>query len=122
MHNSFENEQAVATAVQGSGKTFNELLHEWGISVLISDHIDAQRDQYSYNTDDFSVSLKDKTIYKMGSINFFNYSPAPSIQTSMSAIEPQGNYYYEVITNQTGDFDITITKDPNVVVSAVIKE
>ena len=122
MHNSFEDEQAVVTAVQGSGKTFNDLLHEWGVSVLLSNHIDTQRNQYNYNTNDFSVSLKDKTIYKMGSINFFNYIPTPSIETSMNAITPQGNYYYEVVTNQTGDFNITITKDVNVVVSAVIKE
>jgi hypothetical protein len=122
MHNSFENEQAVVTAVEASGKTFDDLLHEWGISVLLSDHTDAQRNQYSYNTNDFTVSLKDKTIYKMGSINFFNYFPQPSIATSMNSIEPQGNYYYEVIRGQTGDFNVTITKDANVIVSAVIKE
>lgn len=122
MHNAFENEQAVVSAVQGSGKTFNDLLHEWGISVLLSDHIDAQRNLYSYNTNDFSVSLKDQTIYKIGSINFFNYDPEPSIETSMNPIKPQGNYYYKVVTNQTGDFNVTITKDPNVIVSAVIKE
>jgi hypothetical protein len=126
MHNSFDDQQAVMDAVikttQGSEKTFNDLIHEWGISVLLSDHTDAQRDQYSYNTNDFTVSLKNKTIYKMGSINFFNYDPAPSIESSMNAIAPQANYYYEVVTNQTGDFNITITKDLNVIVSAVIKE
>ncbi|MDX1700621.1 MAG: cadherin domain-containing protein, partial [Melioribacteraceae bacterium] len=122
MHNSFENEQALVAAVQGTGKTFNDLLHEWGISVLLSDHIDAQRDQYSYNTNDFTVSLKEQTIYKMGSINFFNYFPEPNIETSMSTIEPQGNYYYLVGQGLTGDFNITITKGTNVIVSAVIKE
>lgn len=132
MYNSSVDEQAVVTAVQGSGKTFNDLLHEWGISVLLSDHTDAQRDQYSYNTSDFSVSLKGQTIYKMGSINFFNYTlldqsdniiqDGPKIYTTTGSINPQGNYYYEVVTNQTGDFNITITKDPNVIVSAVIKE
>lgn len=126
MHNRFDDAQAVMDAVsktvQGSVKTFDDLIHEWGISVLLSDRIDAKRNQYSYNTNDFAVSLKDKTIYKMGSINFFNYSPQPSIETSMNAIEPQGNYYYEVIRGQTGDFNVTITKDPNVIVSAVIKE
>jgi hypothetical protein len=122
MHNSYEDEQAVMTAVQASGKTFNDLLHEWGISVLLSDHTDAERDQYSYNTNDFSVSLKDQTIYKMGSINFFNYNPPPSIETTMSAIAPQGNYYYLVGKGLTGDFNITINKDPDVIVSAVIKE
>ncbi len=122
MYNSSVDEQAVVTAVQGYGKTFNDLLHEWGISVLLSDHTDVQRDQYSYNTNDFTVSLKNQTIYKMGSINFFNYLPEPSIATSMGAIAPQGNYYYEVVRNQTGDFNVTINKDANVIVSAVIKE
>ena len=126
MHNNSSDAHAVVDAVnnttQGSVKTIDDLIHEWGISVLLSDHIDALRNQYSYNTNDFTVSLKDPTIYKMGSINFFNYFPKPSIETSMNAIAPQGNYYYEVVTNQTGDFNVTITKDANVVVSAVIKE
>jgi hypothetical protein len=126
MYNSFDDAQAVMDAVnktdQGTEKTFSDLIHEWGISVLLSDHIDAERNKYSYNTNDFTVSLKDKTIYKMGSINFFNYFPEPAIETSMAAIEPQGNYYYEVVRGQTGDFNVTITKDPNVIVSAVIKE
>lgn len=126
MHNSSSDSQAVVDAVnnttQGSVKTIDDLIHEWGISVLLSDHIDALRNQYSYNTNDFTVSLKDPTIYKMGSINFFNYFPEPSIETSMDAIAPQGNYYYEVGEGIMGDFNITINKDANVTVSAVIKE
>ncbi|MCW8822199.1 MAG: hypothetical protein OQK45_08205 [Sulfurovum sp.] len=126
MYNSFDDEQAVMYAVnktiQGTGKTFDDLIHEWGVSVLLSDHIDTQRNQYSYNTNDFTASLKGQTIYKMGSINFFNYSPEPSIETLMNTIAPQGNYYYLVGKGLTGDTNITITKDANVVVSAVIKE
>jgi hypothetical protein len=125
MHNTYANEQAVVDAVNksasGSGKTFDNLLKEWGISVLLSDRTDATRNQYSYNTNDFTVNEKGETIYKMGAINFFNYDPKPTISTTIGTVKTQGNYYYKVGDNLTGTVDIDLTLNAKTEATLIVK-
>ena len=75
MHNSFEDEQAVVDAVNkfpnGLGKTFGNLLSEWGVAVMLSNHDNLINTPF-YNTGDFTYSDYNSIIYDMGSINFFN--------------------------------------------------
>jgi hypothetical protein len=117
MHNAFEDENAVVDgvtkSVQGSGKTFNMLLKEWGVAVLLSDNENLQN-QPAYNTGDFTQDTYDGSInssstYELGSINFFNYSPTPTIFTSAGTVAAQGNYYYKVGDNLTGTVTIDLT-------------
>jgi len=111
MHNTYIDEQAVVDAVnksaEGSGKTFDNLLSEWGAAVMLSDH-DNLVDVPFYNTGDFTYSTYNSTTYEMGSINFFNYNSLPTIYTTAGTVEAQGNYYYKIGTNLTGDITIDL--------------
>ncbi len=106
---------------EATGKTFGELLKEWGIAVMLSDRADAARDQYSYNIKDFTVNEESGIIYKMGAINFFNYDPKPNISTNIGTVKPQGNYYYEVGTGLTGIVNIDLTLDANTEATLIVK-
>jgi len=118
MYNKKEHEDAIETAI---GKSFDDLLKEWGIAVMLSDRTDAKKDQYSYNTGDFTVNEKLGTIYKMGAINFFNYSSQPTISSNIGTVKPQGNYYYKVGDNLTGNVTIDLTLDTNTKATLIVK-
>jgi len=111
MHNTFTDKQAVVaavnSAVNGSDKTFSNLLSEWGTAVLTSDKENLENTAF-YNTGDFTQSNYNDETYQLGSINFFNYSPQPSIQTSASTVKSEGNYYYKIGDNLTGDVSLSI--------------
>jgi len=111
MHNGFENELAVVDAVNksvnGSGKIFSDLLSEWGVAVILSDH-DMLVDTPEYNTGDFTLNVYNGTTYELGSINFFNYDPQPTIYTTAGTVQPNGNYYYKIGENLTGDINISL--------------
>lgn len=112
MHNTYVDEQAVVDAVnkstEGSGKTFDNLLNEWGTAVLLSD-IESPENLPTYNTGDFTYRTHNGTTYDMGSINFFNYDPLPTIYTAAGGtVQAQGNYYYKVGDNLTGDVTINL--------------
>ncbi len=113
MHNNFDDQQAVVDAVnnsaQGSGKTFANLLNEWGVAVMLSDH-DNLVDTPVYNIGTLfeSDSVYGSTLYYMNSINLFNYTPTPTIYTTSGTVQPQGNYYYKIGDNLTDDINITL--------------
>ncbi len=118
MYNDKIHEDAVEFA---TGKSFADLLREWGVAVMLSDRTDAQRDQYSYNTGDFTVSQKDGVIYKMGAINFFNYDPTPMTSTDIGTVNAQGNYYYKVGTDITGTVDIDLSLNSTTTATLIVK-
>ncbi len=111
MHNTYTNQQAVVYAVnkskEGAGKNFNNLLNEWGIAVLLSD-IQNPENLPTYNTGWFTDSVYAGTIYEVGSINFFNYDPLPTIHTNSGKVSAQGNYYYKIGDALTGDITIDL--------------
>ena len=111
MHNTYVDKQAIVYAVnksaEGEGKTFENLLSEWGVAVLLSDH-DNLVNTPEYNTGWFTNTVYGNTVYEMGSINFFNYDPLPTIYTRAGAVSAQGNYYYKVGDNLIGDITITL--------------
>jgi len=113
VYNSFSDEQAVVDAVQrspqGSGKTFADLLREWGVAVMLSDHDNlVDTPEYNIGTTFESESVYGNTLYEMHSINLFNYTPTPTIYTTSGTIQPQGNYYYKIGDNLTGDINIKV--------------
>ena len=115
MHNDLEDEQAVVYAVnkpvEVSGKTFANLLSEWGVAVMLSDH-DNLIDTPAYNIGSFFESVYESIIYDMRSINFFNYTPQPMIyETSgtVGTVQAEGNYYYKIGDDLTGDINISLT-------------
>ncbi len=111
MHNTYTDKQAIVDAVnksaEGSGKTFDNLLSEWGTAVLLS-NIESPENLPTYNTGDFTYNTYKNTTYDMGSINFFNYDPLPTIYTTAGTVQAQGNYYYKVGSDLTGDITINL--------------
>jgi hypothetical protein len=111
MYNSYTDLNAVVDAVHkapnGSGKTFADLLSEWGVAVMLSDH-DNLVDTPTYNTGWFTDNVYGNTTYELGSINFFYYDPQPTIYTTSGTVQPQGNYYYKIGDDLTGDINITL--------------
>jgi hypothetical protein len=111
MHTSYEDERAIVDAVnkspEGLGKTFPDLLREWGVAIMLSDH-DNLVDTPVYNIGTLFENVYGSTIYEMRSINLFNYTPQPTIYTTSGTVEPQGNYYYKIGENLTGDINISL--------------
>jgi len=125
MHNAYGDEQAIIDAVrkspQGAGKTFSDLQKEWGIAVLLSDNETLAVNKPTYNTGAFTNTTYKSVTYELGSINFFNYSPKPTISTSVSTVAPQGNYYYKVGDDLTGTVTIDLTLNATTSATLIVK-
>ena len=76
----------------------------------------------TYNTGDFTDVTYNGITYKLGSINFFNYDPEPTIHNTAGAIKPQGNYYYKVGSDLTGDIDIDLHLGSNTEATLIVKK
>ena len=113
VHNNKEHEDAIMDAIHkypgAENKTFDDLLTEWGIAVMLSDNDNLAQDLPTYNTGDFTEDTYNQSTYDLGSINFFNYDPQPNIKTSAGTVQAQGNYYYKVDENLTGTVTIDLT-------------
>jgi len=124
VHNSLNDVEAVVDAVgktaQGSGKTFDDILREWGIAVLLSDN-DNLQNQPAYNTGDFTQDTYGNSTYELGSINFFNYDPLPTIYSVGGTVRPQSNYFYKIGDNITGSVDINITLSDTTEATLIVK-
>ncbi len=125
VYSEFINEEALMDAVHkdanGKSKTFNDLIHEWGVAVLLSKRDDISVDGGKlYNSGDYISSSFNNIQYDLGSINFFNYNPVPFIYTTMGQVSPKSNYYYKVGENLKGDIDVNISQTTGLNVSVVV--
>ena len=112
---------AIHKNINGKSKTFDDLIHEWGVAVLLSKRDDIVSDSGElYNAGDFISSDFSGIHYDLGSINFFNYSITPALATTMSQIAPHSNYYYKVGENLKGDVDVEILGTRGLNVSVVV--
>ena len=112
VHTSLTNKDAVVNAIHntpnGTDKSFEDLLREWGIAVMLSDHTNLQ-DLPQYNTGDFILDTYRNSTYQLGSINFFHYDPQPTLYTTNGTVRPDGNFYYKIGERLSGKVDINIT-------------
>jgi len=119
MINRYGDEQTVIDAIKstkGVDITFGELLQKWGIAIMLSDHDNLDDDTPKYNTGDFTINSYGGINYEMGSINFFNYNPKPTIFSADKniTINPHANYYYKIGENISSNFvELNITLDAN---------
>lgn len=123
VYNEYGDEEAIIDAIhQTSGelKTFNDLLREWGIGVILSDQINLQN-LPTFNSGDFTYTEYNGLNYALGSVNFFNYSPQPTMQTSSGNVRPHANYYYKVGSTMRGNIDINLTMDDTTEATLICK-
>lgn len=135
-------EYAVINAVNslnGTSKTFEDLLIEWGKAVLNSELYDAT---YQYNINAAFTSSVDSNDYNLGSINLENYRYAiddswylegPLIYNktydgnkyyplSYAALEPGTNTYYQAGEDLTGTYSWTVEVPSDVTLTVVTKD
>jgi hypothetical protein len=124
MHNNYTDEQAILAGVgqspNGSGKTFDTLLKEWGIAVLLSDN-DHLGVLPTYNRGDYIPNSYNRSVYQLGSINFFNYAPQPRVTTASGKVEPKGNFYYRIGKGLKGDISFELSLKNNVEATLIVK-
>ncbi len=103
-----------------TGKSFAVLLREWGVAVMLSD-IESPEDLPTYNTGDFTEDHYGNSTYQLGSINFFNYIPKPAIKTTTGTVKAEGNYYYKIGENLTGNITVDIKLDTGTEATLIAK-
>ena len=125
VHNNLTDKQAIMQAIhqtpQGQGKSFNDLLKEWGIAVLLSDHDNLGVDVPHYNTGGYMPNPYNQSTYALGSVNFFNYNPTPSLFGSVGTVQSNANYYYKVGSNLTGKINIDLKLNGRIETTLIVK-
>ena len=116
----YADKAAIEYAVQaytGGTESFERLLQRWGGAIFLSDKTDAPS-KYQYNSGGWFTSAINGNEYNLGSINLYNYNPAPEIATSASQLSsgltaPGTNVYLLAKENASGKlaWDITIPGD-----------
>jgi len=105
MYSDNENEEAVLDATKQSD--FKDILSRWAEAVILSDIDDLEASKPKYNFGDFKESSYNGITYKLGSINFFNYTTKPKI-TDSETLDENGNMYYKLGSNLSGDVKIKV--------------
>ena len=109
-------EQAVRDFTGGE-ETFERLLERWGAAIFLSNKTEAPP-LYRYNSGGWFSSSSEGNSYNLGSINLYNYYPAPDFATSPyqlanSLTKPGSNVYLLAAQNATGEleWDIEVPED-----------
>jgi hypothetical protein len=153
LHSSSTNENAIIEAVNKHQTTttdisFGEVLRNWGIAILLSDKVlNTQSVTPHYNTGGFTnlnfngftdqngAPSGNSTEYKIGSINFFNYSicpkdsctnisefqNGPTISTTTGEVMPYGNFFYKVGDKLTGKVTLNIDAGDTIETTLIAK-
>ena len=125
-HSSEDSEtDAITNAVNengGDNKTFEDILRDWAVAVILSDFDDLEEDSiFRYNFGGFIYVDYNDITYDIGSINFFNYSPLPQFKTESGTVANTSNYYYKVGEGLSGDIDINISIPDEVKATLITK-
>jgi len=104
---------------EATGQSFGTLMAQWGAAVLLSDQIRSEWEPMTYNTGDFRETTYGSSAYRLGSINFYNYTlkgaygngaNGPKIYTDKIWVQRAGaNLYYRVGWDLDGTVPINIT-------------
>lgn len=102
--------EAVHQTANGARKNFGDLLREWGEAILLSDRTDiAPSLPIRYNRGDFFYDSYNGIVYPLGSINFFNYAPQPSMVLSGTAhVNADGIRFFKIGNSNVGKKQIAI--------------
>ena len=118
MYSQYSNESAVVNATGES--SFEDLLNKWAEGVILSDVDDLDSSKPRYNFGDFKYTTYRGVTYKLGSINFFNYSPTPTMKKS-DTLNRDANLYYKVGNGKLSGkvkIDVNIEKGGDIIIIA----
>ena len=117
---------------EATGKSFGTLMAQWGAAVLLSDQVRSSWEPMTYNTGDFRETTYGSITYRLGSINFYNYTlegaygdgaNGPKVYTDDVWVQRAGaDLYYRVGRNLDGTVPIDITGlNRNTVITLITK-
>jgi len=97
LYSDFGGTKAIEDAIKKTkniDKSFNELLREWGVAVMLSDIVDdAIKSTFNF----YGQSLKYNTInYELEAINFFAIEPQPIIKEKIDFVNSNANLFYKL--------------------------
>ena len=125
VHNNLTDKESIVHAVQqtpqGQGKSFNDLIKEWGVAVLLSDHDNLGVAVPHYNTGGYMPAQYNQSVYALGSVNFFNYNPQPNVFNAVGTVQSNANYYYKVGTKLTGKINIDLKLNGQTEATLIVK-
>jgi hypothetical protein len=128
MHNKSFDENAILTGIKsttGENLSIRELLNRCGVAISISDKItDPATDKpYLFNTGDYYCQDYNDVIYCMGSINFYNYDPAPTFSKDLEGEVYSGsNRYVRIPFEADGTYNLNINLGDGVMASVVVTD
>jgi hypothetical protein len=108
----------------GHAEYFPRLMQRWSAAQLLSDITDAPPG-YRYNAGTFFDSAVGAAAYKLGSINLFNYSPTPSVDTGpVAGTSPHlstSATLFRAATSATGSLKWTLDMPIGLIASVIVK-
>ena len=117
----YSKDSSELAVLDATGETdFETLLNKWAEGVILSDVDDLDSSKPTYNTGDFTETTYNGITYKLGSINFFNYDPKPTMSSSKT-LNKDANLYYKVGDGKiSGEvkIDVNIEKGGDVIIIA----
>jgi hypothetical protein len=114
----------IVSQATGKAEYFPRLMQRWSAAQLLSDATDAPPG-YQYNTGTFFDSTVSTATYRLGSINLFNYSPAPKRYTgAVAGTSPHRSTsaaLYQAATSATGSLEWALDMPPGLIASLIVK-
>jgi hypothetical protein len=97
----------------------HKLVNNWGTAVIFSDQTSIEGN-LRYNSGTFFNTSYAGANYSLGSINFFNYTPAPKFQNS-GTIDNYANLYSKVGENLSGTINLTVNAPKGATLTLIAK-
>ena len=101
-------------AYTGKAETMPDLLDRWAVSILGSNRTDMPRG-YRYNNGNWFTSSENGINYNLGSLSFWNYSPAPQVLSPGGSLPSEilpaaSNVYYRASNglSQNGTWTVQV--------------
>jgi hypothetical protein len=115
----------IVSQATGKPEYFPRLMQRWSAAQLLSDATDAPTG-YQYNTGTFFTSTVGSATYRLGSINLFNYSPAPTVDITgpVAGTSPHlstSATLFQAATSATGSLGWALEMPPGLIASVIVK-
>ena len=126
IQNTSTNYEAINNALTAGSysKNFADVLQAWGVANILSDNTNPTSDCYQYNNTGWFNSTIGSISYDLGSINLYNYSPTPTIYTTLptsGGMNGSSNIYYNAGVNLSGSNRWRIKIDSGVRLTVIVR-